>query len=123
MVLRSFFNYKKTLHFSPDNTQALYNLSWILATHTNKKFRNGEEAVRLAQRLCKITQYQQPLALDALAAAYAETGKFDDAVSTADKGLKLALDNGPEELAIGLKKRLELYQKGHSLSSNTIRRK
>jgi len=107
------FNYRKTLHFSPENTQALYNLSWILASHPDKEFRNGEEAVRLAQRLCKITQYQQPLALDALAAANAETGRFNDAVSTAEKALKLALDNGPEELAVGLKKRLELYQKGH----------
>jgi len=50
------------------------------------------------------------LAIDALAAAYAETGRFNDAVLTAKKALKLALDNGPEELAVGLKKRLELYQ-------------
>lgn len=104
------FNYRKTLHFSPENTQALYNLSWILATHKNKEFRNGEEAVRLAERLCKITQYQQPLALDALAAANAETGRFDDAVSTAEKALKLALQQGPEVLAVGLKKRLNLYR-------------
>jgi tetratricopeptide (TPR) repeat protein len=103
-------NYNKTLHFSPENTQALYNLSWILATHENKEFRNGEEAERLSQRLCKITQYQQPLALDALAAANAETGKFDEAVSTAEKALKLALQQGPEVLAVGLKKRLKLYR-------------
>jgi len=105
------FNYRKTLHFSPENTQALYNLSWILASHPDKEFRNGEEAVRLAQRLCKITQYQQPLALDSLAAAYAEVGSFDDAVSTAKKAFKLALEQGPEELVQGLKKRLQLYEK------------
>jgi len=105
------FNYRKTLHFSPENTQALYNLSWILASHKDKESRNGEEAVRLAQRLCKITQYQQPLALDSLAAAYAEVGSFDDAVSTAKKAFKLALEQGPEELVQGLKKRLQLYEK------------
>jgi len=105
------YNYRQTLHFSPENTQALYNLSWILASHKDRKFRNGEEAVRLAQRLCKITQYQQPLALDALAAADAETGRFDEAVLTAEKALELALDNGPEELVQGLKKRLQLYGK------------
>ncbi|MGB2929871.1 MAG: hypothetical protein WBB70_13245, partial [Desulfobacterales bacterium] len=98
-------------HFSPENTQALYNLSWILASHKDKEFRNGKEAVRLAQRLCKITQYQQPLALDSLAAAYAEVGSFDDAVSTAKKAFKLALEQGPEELVQGLKKRLQLYEK------------
>jgi len=93
-------------------TQALYNLSWISATYKDEKFRNGEEAVRLAEKLCKITQYNQPLALDALAAAYAETGRFDAAVLTAKKALKLALMYGPQELVLGLKKRLQLYQAG-----------
>jgi len=106
-------NYRKTLHLDPDNTQALYNLAWILATHENKEFRNGADAVRLAERLCKIIQYKQPLAFDALAAAYAETGRFDDAVLTAKKALKLALDQELEELSLGLKKRLQLYEKRH----------
>jgi len=105
----SILNYRKALRFSPDMTEALYNLSWILACHEDEKYRNGEEAVKLAEKLCRITRYNQPLALDALAAAYAETGKFDAAVLTAKKGLKLALLSGPKELVLGLKKRLQLY--------------
>jgi hypothetical protein len=50
------------------------------------------------------------LALDALAAAYGETGKLDEAVLTTQKALKLALEYVPEELALGLKKRLQLYK-------------
>ena len=92
--------------------QALYNLSWINATHENKKYRDGAKAIELAQKLSKITQYDQPLALDALAAAYAEAGNFDEAVLTAEKALELALIYGPQELALGLKKRLQLYQAG-----------
>jgi len=103
--------YRKTLHIDPNMTQALYNLSWILATHREAEYRNGEDALKLAQRLCKITQYKQPLAFDSLAAAYAEVGSFDSAVSTAKKAFKLALDQGPEELVQGLKKRLQLYEK------------
>jgi tetratricopeptide (TPR) repeat protein len=102
--------YRKALDLNPEMTQALYNLSWITATHKNQKFRNGIKAIELAEKLCKITQYNQPLALDALAAAYAEAGRFDAAVLTAQNGLKLALVFGPEELASGLKKRLQLYQ-------------
>jgi len=102
--------YQKTIELNPENSQALYNLSWLTATHENEKFRNGEKAVELAEKLCKITQYNQPLALDALAAAYAETGRFDAAVLTAQRALKLALVLGPQELALGLKKRLQLYQ-------------
>ncbi len=91
-------------------TQILYHLSWILSTHEDKKYRNGQEAVKLATKLCDITQNIQPLALDALAAAYAETGRFDEAVTTAKKGLELAEQQGPKKLVLGLKKRLQLYQ-------------
>ena len=108
-IKEAILNYRKAFRFSPDMTEALYNLSWILACYEDGKYRNGEEAVRLAERLCKITQYNQPLALDALAAAYAETGRFDEAVLTAKKALKLALLSGPKELVLGLKKRLQLY--------------
>ncbi len=52
-------------------TQALYNLSWINTTCENENFRNSIEAVGLAEKLCDLTSYSQPLALDALAAAYA----------------------------------------------------
>jgi len=108
-IKESTLNYRNALRFSPYITEALYNLAWIFACHEDEKYRNGEEAVKLAEKLCGITRYNQPLALDALAAAYAETGKFDAAVLTAKKGLKLALLSGPEELVLGLKIRLNLY--------------
>ena len=102
--------YKKALELNPEMIQALYNLSWILVTHEDGKHRNGKEALKLAEKLCKITQYQQPLALDALAAAYAETGQFHKAIITEKKAIKLALPDGPEGFIAGLKKRLELYR-------------
>lgn len=102
--------FRKALTFEPEMTPALYNLSWIRAGSENEKYRNGEEALKLAEKLCKITQYHQPLALDALAAAYAEKGRFDEAVLTAKKALKLALSYGPKDLVLGLQKRLNLYQ-------------
>ena len=105
--------YKKTLQVSPNIAEALYNLSWIYATNQNEKFRNGKQAVKLAEKLCRLQNYKHPLSLDALAAAYAETGKFDRAVIIAKKALDLALKTGPKELALGLEKRLKLYQAGH----------
>ena len=103
--------YKNALELNPEMTQALYNLSWILATHADGKYRNGKEAFKTAGKLCKVTQYQQPLALDALAAAYAETGKFSEAVTTEQKAIRLALPDGPEGFISGLNKRLELYRR------------
>ena len=110
-IEKAILHYKKALYLNPNMAQALYNLSWILASCEDERFRNGEEAVKLAERLCKIAQNNQPLALDALAAAYAETGRFDNAVTTAKKALELALKQGSNELVLILKKRLQLYQK------------
>ncbi len=109
-IERAIFFYKKALELNPEMTQALYNLSWILATHEDGRHRNGREALKTAKKLCRITQYQQPLALDTLAAAYAETGQFYKAVITEKKAIKLALPDGPKGFISGLKKRLELYQ-------------
>jgi cytochrome c-type biogenesis protein CcmH/NrfG len=106
--------YQNALHYKPNMEQALYNLSLIFACNEDKKFRNGPEAVRMAKRLCKITRYNQPLPLDALAAAYAETKEFDKAVITAQKALKTALSYGFGDLSSELKQRLELYKTGHS---------
>lgn len=105
-------NYQQALIINNETPQTLYNLSWTYATSENKKYRSGIKAVKLAEKLCVLTDYQQPLALDALAAAYAETGKFDKAVVTAQKALELALQLGFEEHVVGLKKRLKLYQAG-----------
>ncbi len=114
MTAKAIHNYQEALRINPDIIMALYNLSWIFATHENDKFRDGEKAFKLAQKLCELTGYNQAFALDALAAAHAENGRYDEAVKTARKGLKLALRDGSEELAVGLTKRLEFYQAGHS---------
>jgi tetratricopeptide (TPR) repeat protein len=105
--------FKEALRLRPDMTQSLYHLAWIYATHAKATFRNGPEALKLAARLCRVTNYADPLFLDALAAAYAEVGRFDEAARTAQKGLDLALRADLNKLAAGLKKRLKLYQAGH----------
>jgi len=111
--------FQKALQKDSDMTQALYNLSWIVATSEDEKLRNGIEAVNLAEKLCKLQNYTQPLSLDALAAAYAEAGRFKEAVLTAQKGLELALKMGPKELALGLEKRLNLYHTGRPYRQNS----
>ena len=111
-------NYQKALTINKATPQTLYNLSWIYATSENKRYRNGIKAVQLAEKLCMLTGHRQPLALDALAAAYAETEDFNKAVGTAQKALSLALQLGPKELALGLEKRLKLYQLGRPYRQN-----
>ncbi len=50
--------------------------------------------------------------LDTLAAAYAEAGRFPEAVATLDKAVELAAARGREEEALKLQKRLQAYRSG-----------
>jgi hypothetical protein len=91
--------YCQALQLEPDLPVALNNLAWIRAANADPKFRDGGEAVRLAERACRVTRYRQPMLMGTLAAAYAEAGRFDEAVAAAEKARVLALATGQKELA------------------------
>ena len=119
-IAEAIAQFREALRLKPDFSPALHKLAWILATGRNANFRNAGEAVQLAERLCAITGFQDAEDLDALAAAYAEAGRFNDAVQAAQKALELAVAAGQEKLApnahSGLaqqfQERLKLYQAG-----------
>jgi tetratricopeptide (TPR) repeat protein len=103
---------REGLRWKPDWVEALNNLAWMLATHEKKEIRNGPEAVRLATRACELTGYQNPRVLGTLDAAYAEAGRFAEAIDTARKGSELAVAAGENELADAARARSRLYQAG-----------
>jgi Flp pilus assembly protein TadD len=76
--------------------------------------RNGNEAVRLAEQACQLSHYKDPVAIGILAAAYAEAGRFDDAVANAQKARALALVQGQTEVAARNEQLLELYKSGRA---------
>ena len=71
----------------PDSARELHELSWVLATYPDDKIRNGIAAVELAKHGCNITNYDNPRLLLDLSAAYAETGRFGEAISTVEKAI------------------------------------
>jgi tetratricopeptide (TPR) repeat protein len=84
---------------APDSPTMLNDLAWLLATHPDAALRNGQEAVRAAERACAMTKRKSPALLDTLAAAYAEAGRFFDAISTAQEALSLAQSSGDADAA------------------------
>jgi tetratricopeptide (TPR) repeat protein len=90
----------------------LNNLAWILAAGAEAELRDGAEAVRLAERACELTHYQEPLFIGTLAAAYAEAGRFPEAVTAAEKAAQLATHAGLNDLAAKNRQLLELYRAG-----------
>jgi tetratricopeptide (TPR) repeat protein len=105
-------HYQKALSLSPDSTLVLNNLAWILATHENSSFRDGARAVQLAEKACTLSGYENAIFLDTLAAAYAEAGRFHEAVQAAQKASKLAVAEGRVELAKEIERRMQLYKAG-----------
>jgi len=103
----------------PNSPEPIGRLAWLLATHANPAVRNGQEAVQLAEKACQMTNFKQPQVLNALAAAYAETGKFDLAVQTAQKALDAARANSDTNLAAMTETLLKLYQSGKPYREGT----
>jgi Flp pilus assembly protein TadD len=102
--------YRSALALQPDSPEVLNNLAWILATCPQADLRDGAEAVRLAGRACELTRFERALMVGTLAAAYAQAGRFDDAVAAAQKARDLALASNQRELADRNQRLLEVYQ-------------
>jgi tetratricopeptide (TPR) repeat protein len=92
----------------PDGVDALNNLAWTLATCPDANIRDGGRAVQLAERACELTHDQKTVIVGTLAAAYAEAGRFDDAIATAQKACALAAESGETNL---LQKNQELLDR------------
>jgi hypothetical protein len=90
----------------------LNDLAWIRATEQDPQVRNGAQAVSMAERACQVTAFQEPQFLGTLAAAYAEVGRFSDAVKMAEQAKNLAAAQGKEVIVQRNQQLLELYRAG-----------
>jgi hypothetical protein len=104
--------FRRAIRLNPNYAEALNNLARVLATGADDKLRDGAEAVRLAERACVLTQYGQPWFVGTLAAAYAEAGRFPEAVATAEKAEQLATGAGMTAVAAKVREMLALYRAG-----------
>jgi len=104
--------YRETLRFDPGAREVEKRVAWILATDPDPAVRNGTEAVRLAQSASVAAGGNDAHALDVLAAAFAEAGRFDDAVRTAERALQLAGGSTGGEARDAAEARLALYRSG-----------
>lgn len=102
-------HYQKALELRPDYPGACNNFAWVLATTPQPSIRNGARAVELAQRANQLTSGGNLVILRTLAAAYAEAGRFPEAIETANQALQLATTQGNSAWANTLQKEAGLY--------------
>jgi tetratricopeptide (TPR) repeat protein len=77
-------------------------LAWIQAACPDPKIRDGKTALVNAKKACDLAAWKNAQSLETLAAAYAETGDFKQAVAWEQKAIDLGLKDSKE--------RLELYK-------------
>ena len=104
--------YDSALRINPDDTEALNNIAWTLATSRDALTRDGTKAVQLAERADALTHSGSPVISATLAAAYAEAGRFGEAVKAAQRALQLATEQGQVARANSIRGQIELYQSG-----------
>ncbi|HTU19606.1 MAG TPA: tetratricopeptide repeat protein [Gemmataceae bacterium] len=104
--------YQKALRLDPTWPRGCLQRAWLQATDPDPLRRRGDLAVINAEKVGQALGDQNALLLDVVAAAYAEAGRYSDAVVAAEKALDRARANGQTRLESAIAKRLQLYKQG-----------
>src|SRR6266481_5070320 len=85
-VSEAIAQWQEVLAIEADNGNAASNLAWVFATCPEDSIRDGTRAVELAEKAMRLSGGKIPMIYKVLAAAYAESGRFADALETAQRG-------------------------------------
>ena len=105
-------DYSQAIAVDPGFAAAYNNLAWLQATCPEEKYRDGKKAVENALRVRQLDGGKDWHHLDTLAAAYAESGDFEQASQWQEKAITLMAGDkrATEKDKEGLRRHLELYK-------------
>lgn len=103
-------DFRAAVQLNPKNDGAYNGLAWVMATSPEQEFRDGAKAVEYATKACELTEWKNPFHISALAAAYAETGNFAQAIEWHKKAT--ASPDFPASKQARATARLKLYEQG-----------
>ena len=106
---------EQSLKVDPRNLNARVNLAWVLATSGDFSLRDGRRAIELIDSVARGPGYDNPIVLRTLAAAYAETGQFSEAIAVAERALEIANAIGNSGLASDLEINIASYRSNRPL--------
>ncbi|MEM9367779.1 MAG: tetratricopeptide repeat protein [Planctomycetota bacterium] len=96
---------------NPSLPGILNNLAWVLATSPKEEVRDGERSIELGRRAVDLTESSEAHILSTLAAGYAETGDFENAIKYSDQAVTLGREEENSQLE-QLEEELESYKRG-----------
>lgn len=100
----------RELALTPNSPRPLTRIAWILATSSDPAIRDGARAVKNAEQAATLTQGGDVSALDALAAAYAEVGRYEDAAQVVRRAINLIAADPTNPFTTVLQAHLGLLQ-------------
>jgi protein O-mannosyl-transferase len=104
--------YRILLRRHPDDLDALNNIAWIRATHADPRHRDGAEAVQLAEQARDRSKEPVAALYSTLAAAYAEAGRFPEAVQAGVRATELARAERDSLAGVRFAQQLACYRAG-----------
>ena len=99
--------FTKAIELNPDYGLAYNHLAWVFATAPNAVLRNGKRAVELAERAVELDRDAHNL--NTLSAAYAEVGRFDEAIRTQLQAIALLKKEDENRYMADFQRHLERY--------------
>ena len=118
-----------SIQADPSFARVRNHLAWLRATDVDAKLRDGKEAVELSERACKVAVNESKPTifaancLDTLAAAYAEAGRFKEAVAAARRAAATARAVGNRRAARQFEGRVRLFEQGKPLHERGVHAK
>jgi tetratricopeptide (TPR) repeat protein len=103
---QAFGDFRRALAIDADWAEAYRSLAWLQATCPNPRYRDPEQAIATAEQARRLSGPKDCFVLEALAAAHASAGAFEEAVEFQEQAIAVA----PPEFAEPLRQRLNLYQ-------------
>jgi Flp pilus assembly protein TadD len=103
-------HYERSREIDPQWPPVLNALAWVLSTCSDREFRNGPRAIQLAEQANQLSGGKNPAFIRTLGAAYAESGRFTDAIDAAQRALELSVAKGDAAFASNLRMDIDLYR-------------
>jgi tetratricopeptide (TPR) repeat protein len=101
-------DYTKAIEINPKFTEVYNDLAWLMATCPEGRYRDGKRAVELAEKAVALADVAS--CLDTLAAAYAEAGRFQEAIKTQERAITKLKQEGATEYLPEYEEPLSLYK-------------
>jgi tetratricopeptide (TPR) repeat protein len=104
--------YRLALQLCPVQPDWPADLAWLLATQPDPRFRQPDEALRLATEACRLSEYRDPLSLRALAAALAACDRYGEARGMAERAARAAAATRQTALEASINDQVKCYARG-----------